>query len=242
VTSVSAALPDGVRVILCIKFAPRAPFQETSKMKAALVQDPRVLQAAEVSGTYDFMFEVQCPDGAAYQRIFDEFAGRYGHVVERYEASFICRRYFRTRDTMPHCLWVPIDEGTQRIDHSQIDRVTAEGDYVRIHSGESSWLLHSTMNRISERLGRDGFLRLNRSEIVRPDVIARVVHDLRSWAVVLTDGSRHKIAKSRSVEVLRALRCESSTGGADSPVSGVTQRKVAATARKSHDQKATAED
>ena len=241
-TSVSAATPDGIRVVMCVKFAPRAPFDETKAMKVALVRDPRVLQAAEVSGTYDFMFELQCADGAAYQIILDEFAARYSHLIERYEASFICRRFLRTRDSMLHCLWVPIDGGTQRVEHSQIDRVTAEGDYVRIHSGHSSWLLHATMNKIAEQLGADGFLRLNRSVIIRADLISRVVHDFRSWAVVMADGTRHKIAKSRSVEVLRALRCETPAGGSDSVFGSLAERKAAPAARRSEERKVTVDE
>ena len=205
-TSVRATPPEGVRVVLCVKFAPGAPFEETAELKAALIHDPRVSNAMELVGAFEFIVELECPDGESCQTIVDKLAAGHGHLIERFEASFVCRQFARAGATTSHSLWVRSDMGRQRIDHSQIDQVTAEGDYVRIHSNGTSWLLHSTMTSIFEQLRRDGFLRISRSLIVRPDFIRKVTHQAGFWTVLLADGTRHRIARARTGEVLTALR------------------------------------
>ena len=204
-TSVRATPPEGVRVVICVKFAPGAPFEETAEMKSALIHDRRMSNVAELFGSFDLIAELACPDGESCQNIIDALAGQHGHLVERFEASFVSRQYARAEAPL-HSLWVRSDLGRQRIDHSQIDQVTAEGDYVRIHSGESSWLLHSTMKKIFEQLRHDGFLRISRSLIVRPDFIRKITHQAGFWTVLLADGTRHRIARARTGEVLTALR------------------------------------
>jgi hypothetical protein len=205
-TSVRATPPEGVRVVLCVKFAPGAPFEDVSELKAALIDDPRVSNVMELVGAFDFIVEFECPDGETCQTIVENLAAGHGHLIERFEASFVGRQFSRARDTAPHSLWVRADMGRLRVDHSQIDHVTAEGDYVRIHSHGTSWLFHSTMKKIFEQLRRDGFLRINRSVIVRSDFIRNVVHEAGFWTVLLADGTRHRIARARTGEVLTALR------------------------------------
>jgi DNA-binding LytR/AlgR family response regulator len=221
VTNVRTAPAGGLRVILCFKFASRAPFEEVTKLRRSLVDSERVLHAADVSGGFDFMAEIECDDLGVYQSLLDTLAARFGPLIDHYEASFVCRRYVRERASKPNGLWIPTATGMQRIARDRIDKVTAEGDYVRIHSGDHDWLVHTTMTRLTEQLSSSRFLRLNRSLIARCEFIDRLRHDRHSWTVRLIDGSEHRIAKSRSKSVLAALK-------ADSPIPGNLSSKSSA--------------
>lgn len=93
----------------------------------------------------------------------------------------------------------------------------AEGDYVRIHSGELSWLLHTTMAAMGERLDAGQFRRLHRSSIVQKLFIARLLHREGRWFAELSDGSTQRIAKSHAPATLRAMNACSSASKAVSP-------------------------
>lgn len=204
------ALPARLHVILCLKFAQCSPFDGLAELKRAIMDDERVIHSVDVSGSYDFMAEMQLADLASYQAMLDRFAARFGHLVEHYEASFICRRYVREPDGPEAHIWIPTATGMERVDHDRINKVTAEGDYVRVHTATASWLVHGTMKKTLERLGTRSFIQLNRSLIVRTDFIERLTHDYRRWAVRLFDQSEHSIAKSRTARVLAELKAESS--------------------------------
>ena len=88
--------------------------------------------------------------------------------------------------------------------HAEIDRVEAEGDYVRIHAGARSWLVRETMTAAEKRLGPRRFLRIHRSTIVNVD---RVV-ELRSlengdYVVRLRDGSEARLSRTYRDAVAR---------------------------------------
>ena len=73
----------------------------------------------------------------------------------------------------------------------RIDRIEAERNYVRLHTGGASYLVRSSIGSIAERLDPARFLRINRSDIVRLDA----VKEMHPWfhgdyRVVLLDGTR----------------------------------------------------
>lgn len=53
----------------------------------------------------------------------------------------------------------------------EIEWIEAKGDYVLIHTPKQDYFIHSTMKRLSERLGTAEFVRVHRSFIVRLDQI-----------------------------------------------------------------------
>jgi two-component system response regulator AlgR len=83
-----------------------------------------------------------------------------------------------------------------------VDKIVAEGDYARVHSGADSWLVHATMHALLERLSSKQFIQLHRSIIVRRDFIERLVHEGRHWIARLRDGTSERVAKSHAVETL----------------------------------------
>lgn len=93
--------------------------------------------------------------------------------------------------------WVPHRSELIRIATDQIDRIEAERDYMRLHVGQHSYLLHQTISSLEERLDPQQFVRLHRSHIVRRDHIARLRHDGSGvWFASLADGGEIRIGRT----------------------------------------------
>jgi len=93
--------------------------------------------------------------------------------------------------------WVPHRAELIRIAACDIDRIDAERDYMRLHVGQRSFLLHQTISALEQRLDPERFIRLHRSTIVRRDRIARLRHDgLGVWFADLGDGSEVRIGRT----------------------------------------------
>ena len=93
--------------------------------------------------------------------------------------------------------WVPHRSEMIRIAAIDIDRIDAERDYMRLHVGPRSYLLHHTIGELERRLDPDRFIRLHRSTIVRRDRIAKLVHDgMGAWHAVLADGAEVRIGRT----------------------------------------------
>ena len=207
---VEAPPSDNMRVILCLKFDPRASFDEVAEFKRALIASREVVHSVVVSGSFDFMLEAALEDFAAYQRLLERFAHELATLVERHEANFICRRFMRVADR-GLALWVPCRDGRRRIDSGSIDLVRAEGDYVRICCGDQSWLLHDTMHHLRGMLDERDFLTLHRSTLAAIRFIQKLIHRKDHWVALLADGTEQRIAKSHLASVLATLRSEPQT-------------------------------
>lgn len=103
--------------------------------------------------------------------------------------------------------WVPHRSEMIRIAAQDVDRIEAERDYMRLHIGARSFLLHQTISTLERRLDPARFLRVHRSAIVRRDAIARLCHDgLGTWYAVLGDGTELRIGRSNRDAVRAAFR------------------------------------
>ena len=93
--------------------------------------------------------------------------------------------------------WVPDHSGLVRIAASDIERVTAERDYMRLHVGARSWLIHRTIAKLEEDLDPALFMRVHRSVIVRRDTITGLYRDDGGhWTARLKDGGEQRIGRS----------------------------------------------
>ena len=93
--------------------------------------------------------------------------------------------------------WVPHRSEVIRVAATDIDRIEAERDYMRLHVGARSFLLHQTISVLEQRLDPALFIRLHRSTILRRDRIAKLRHDgLGTWYAVLADGGETRIGRS----------------------------------------------
>ena len=93
--------------------------------------------------------------------------------------------------------WVPDHSGLVRIAASDIERITAERDYMRLHVGARSWLIHRTIAKLEEDLDPELFLRVHRSVILRTDTITGLYRDDGGhWTARLKDGGEQRIGRS----------------------------------------------
>ncbi len=93
--------------------------------------------------------------------------------------------------------WVPHRSELLRIDASEVFRIDAERDYVRLHVGETSYLLLQTIAGLEEKLDPDKFIRIHRSTILRKDFIAGLKHEgLGVWCAELADGEELRIGRT----------------------------------------------
>ncbi|WP_108811252.1 response regulator [Sphingorhabdus sp. Alg231-15] len=105
--------------------------------------------------------------------------------------------------------WVPYKSELRRIAASEINRVEAERDYMRLHvggeadsdHGGTSYLLHQTITGLEERLNPEHFIRLHRSHLVRRDWIGGLRHDGGGiWIACLKCGTEIRIGRTHLAE------------------------------------------
>jgi len=86
---------------------------------------------------------------------------------------------------------------TRFIELGDVDCVTAEGNYVCVHTGDKSYLLRETMNVMETRLDAAVFVRVHRSTIVRIDRIEEI-EPVASGEYVLRLCGGKTVASARS--------------------------------------------
>lgn len=94
-------------------------------------------------------------------------------------------------------LWVPHRSELVRVSVSDVRRIDAERDYVRLYVGDKTYLLLQTIAGLEEKLDPEEFIRIHRSTILRKDHIAGLRHDgLGVWSVELEDGETLRIGRT----------------------------------------------
>jgi two-component system response regulator AlgR len=98
--------------------------------------------------------------------------------------------------------WASDLSGLVRIAAKDIDRVSAERDYMRLHVGRRSWLIHHSMTALEEGLDPELFVRLHRSAIVRKDFITGFSRNPSGrWIARLGDGEEQAVGRLYSDRV-----------------------------------------
>jgi two-component system, LytTR family, response regulator AlgR len=93
--------------------------------------------------------------------------------------------------------WVPHRAEIIRILVRDIDLIEAERDYMRLHLGARSYLLHQTIAELERCLDPAEFVRLHRSTIVRRDRIAGFKRDGEgAWLAELRDGKVLRVGRT----------------------------------------------
>ena len=131
--------------------------------------------------------------------------GRLQRALDR------ARAYLGARTDQPHAgkssqwleeFWASDLSGLVRIAAQDVDRVSAERDYMRLHVGRRSWLIHHSMAALEEGLNPDLFVRLHRSAIVRKDLITGFTRNQSGrWIARLADGSEQPVGRLYSDRV-----------------------------------------
>ena len=201
---------------MCVAFDHRASPDGVRNFKDCIACCPFVETTVEVSGTYDLIVQGSCSSLAEYTENMERIRPHIAEFVTRLEANFVSKRVERHRPKEEsEVLWLPCEDGHKRVETRMIDKIEAEGDYMRVHVGDWNCLVHDTLCRLSKRLGSSVFVKLHRSSLVRIDFIDRLVHHQRRWTARLVDGSHVSVAKGRVQEVLRLIAVEPPKPSAD---------------------------
>ena len=93
--------------------------------------------------------------------------------------------------------WVPHRSEVIRIAAQDIDLIEAERDYMRLHVGTRSFLLHETITELERRLNPSEFVRLHRSILARRDRIVGFKHNgAGAWQAQLCDGRWLRVGRT----------------------------------------------
>lgn len=123
----------------------------------------------------------------------DRLARAIGRVRERHPSEAPAPAQSKHVDEF----WVPHRSELIRIAAADIERIDAERDYMRLHVGGRSYLLHQTITALEARLDPACFIRIHRSVIVRRDRIASLGHDRAgAWHAELVDGNSVRIGRT----------------------------------------------
>lgn len=196
-------LANGAFIVLCLGFAKDGNAAQIAELKHALCTSPLVLRYLEASGAFDLVLEVAALDAASYYRWLVATTKPYGELIVREETCFTDEPL--SESAAENVIWVPEIQGKIGLRCSAIDRIVAEGDYIRLHAEGRSWQVHATLHSYEELLAGHGFVRVHRSTLVRAGAVRRMARAGGHWFVELRDGNRERVARNRVAETKAAL-------------------------------------
>lgn len=104
-------------------------------------------------------------------------------------------------------LWIREGDARVRVPVEMIERLEADGDYVRLHVGQRVRLMRARLGDLAERLDPAQFVRIHRSEIVRHDLIAAIRrHDSGRTFAVLAGGREVPVSRRYVARISQTLR------------------------------------
>jgi DNA-binding LytR/AlgR family response regulator len=111
-------------------------------------------------------------------------------------------------------LWIREGDARVRVPVQMIERLEADGDYVRLHVGQRVRLMRARLGDLAERLDPAQFVRIHRSEIVRHDLIAAIRrHDSGRTFAVLSGGREVPVSRRYVARIAQTLRFRKQSAG-----------------------------
>lgn len=146
--------------------------------RAAVEQNARVLKLME---------QMEDPPKVILEAVLEERVGPPGSAFEK-QISIKDRGYIT------------------RVNVDEIDYIDAAGDYMCIHTGETTHILRATMKHLQKRLDPNKFQRVHRSTIVNLDRVKEVhPHSNGEYFLVLGDRAELKVSRSYKEVIARFL-------------------------------------
>ncbi len=178
---------DGFDVVEALAQGPASP----PPLIVFVTAYPQFAAHAFDTGAIDFLtkpvrlarLETAC---ARVRRAIDE-RGAAGRLTELARQLESLRAERRGDGGESGHLWVQRRGESVRIDLSRVDRVQAEGEYVRIYHGEASYLHREPISALIDRFDAACFLRIHRSHIVNRDRIASIRRRPAGGYTIVTD-------------------------------------------------------
>ncbi|QDZ06582.1 response regulator transcription factor [Sphingomonas panacisoli] len=110
-------------------------------------------------------------------------------------------------DGQPDRIWVRHGQEQVGIPIDSIDRIVAEREYVRIYSGDRTWLHRSPLSAMEKTLAESNLLRVHRSHIVAPARVAAVQRTPNGEQVlIMTSGDRVPVSRNYRAALARIDR------------------------------------
>jgi two-component system LytT family response regulator len=104
-------------------------------------------------------------------------------------------------------LWIREGDARVRVPVEMIERLEADGDYVKLHVGQRVRLMRARLGDLADRLDPAQFVRIHRSEIVRHDLIAAIRrHDSGRTFAVLSGGREVPVSRRYVTRITQTLR------------------------------------
>lgn len=118
----------------------------------------------------------------------------------------------------PH-VWVQRRGEMVRVDLARLDRIAAEGAYVRLYSGAHTFLHRASIGAIEARLDPARFIRVHRSHIVRLNHVASIRRTLHGASELqLRDGERLPLGRKYARLARGRLLSRTGLGSTDSEI------------------------
>jgi DNA-binding LytR/AlgR family response regulator len=114
----------------------------------------------------------------------------------------------RVREAQPEpAFWVRHLGELIRLDIAEVDWVKAEGEYLRLHAGEKSYLLRSSIAGFSSQFAEQGFARVHRSAAINAHRVRAVRRTRSGTLIVLTSGAEVPVGRKfrKGVDELLSL-------------------------------------
>jgi two-component system response regulator AlgR len=165
----------------------------------AQVLESREQRPALIFVTAFDQFAVAAFDVAAVDYLMKPVeAGRLERAIARIRAdTSAAGKSIPGAPTWTREFWVPHRSEVIRVPAQDIDLIVAERDYMRLHVGPRSFLLHQTISELERRLDPAEFVRLHRSTLVRRDRIAGFKHNgSGAWEAQLCDGRWLRVGRT----------------------------------------------
>jgi DNA-binding LytR/AlgR family response regulator len=102
-------------------------------------------------------------------------------------------------------LWVHQRGQMVRIALETLEWIRAEGEYVRLHVREQSFLLRNSITALADQLSSEGFIRIHRSTIINQTRLSALRSSRAGMKVVLESGEELPVGRKYRSAV-RALR------------------------------------
>jgi two-component system response regulator AlgR len=141
-------------------------------------------------------FDVEAVDYVMKPVSADRLGRALGRARERIAARADEPRGKRPASGHIEEYWVSEARGLVRLSAADVDRISAERDYMRLHVGRRSWLINHTIGKLETDLDPEMFVRLHRSAIVRRDFVTGLRRDETGrWFAILADGGEQKVGR-----------------------------------------------
>jgi two-component system LytT family response regulator len=106
----------------------------------------------------------------------------------------------------PRRISLPLGDRVLRLSADEIDWISAEDNYVRIHRGKETLLVRSTLNKLQRDFGCEPFLRVHRSHIVNINRVREVQRSRNhQYSLILADGTAIPCSRRYKLRLRLAL-------------------------------------